>query len=303
MDRKSNPKAFVIRCRVRLRRIPWPLFAVSWAIALGIGANTGVFTVGALVFAHLPYPHPEQLVVLRPEIQDRGWEGISSEDFIALRLQTTAFQDLNASTPRTFRLNSHAGSHDITASLVTPGFFQMMGDRFSLGYDFDRAEGTLARDRLAILSHAMWEELGADKFVIGSTINMDTTPYTVVGVLAPGLRDRGAPVTVPLVLSTEPRIANHPRMNVIGRLRPGISVLQAQANTDMALARISRSDLNLEVVPINTASFNNDRKLTIWLLLGVVMFILLTHSVSVLSLFRLRLDATLKRDLDLPGGF
>lgn len=105
-------------------------------VALGIGVNAGVFAVDFLVFRYLPYPDPEQLVVLRAEIRDGG-TGISAEDFIRLRGQTEVFQNLSASTARAFRLNTRAGSEDITASLVTAGFFQMMGDRFYLGHDFD----------------------------------------------------------------------------------------------------------------------------------------------------------------------
>jgi hypothetical protein len=148
----------------------------------------------------------------------------------------------------------------------------------------------------------MREQLGADEFVVGPTISMDETLYTVVGVLAAGLRDRGAAVTVPLVITPKQRISYQQRVNVIGRLRTGISILQAQSNIDMALARISHSDLDLAVVPINSASLNNDQKLKIWLLLGMVAFLLLMESVSVLSLFRLRSEAALKRDLKPSGG-
>jgi hypothetical protein len=148
----------------------------------------------------------------------------------------------------------------------------------------------------------MWEQLGADQFVVGSTISMDETPFTVVGVLAAGMRDRGASVTIPLVLTAEQRLSHQQRVNVIGRLRSRISVLQAQSNVDMALARISRSDLDLVVVPVNIASLHNDRKFTIWLLLGMVAFLLLMESVGVLSLFRLRSEAALKRNLKPSGG-
>jgi hypothetical protein len=302
MNRMSNRKNVFTQSRRRLQKVPWPILFIFRMVALGIGVNAGVFTLGSLVFPYLPYPHPEQLVVLRAEIQDGG-TGMSAEDFVCLRGQTAVFQYLSASTTHVFRLRTRAGSQDITASLVTTGFFQMMGDRFYLGHDFDPPDLAVDNDRVAILSHAMWEQLGADKFVVGSTISMDETLYTVVGVLAAGLRDRGAGVTVPLVITPKQRLSHQQRVNLIGRLRTGISVLQAQSNIDMALARISRSDLDLAVVPMNSASLNNDRKLTIWLLLGLVAFLLLMESVSVLSLFRLRSEATLKRDLKPSGGF
>lgn len=302
MNRMSNRKDVFTQSRRRLRKVPWPVLFIFWMVALGVGVNAGVFTVDSLVFPSFPYPHPEQLVVLGAEIQD-GSTGMSAEDFIRLRGQTAVFQQLSASSARAFRLNTRAGLQDITASLVTTGFFQMMGDRFYLGHDFDSPDIAADNDRVAILSHAMWEQLGADKFVVGSTISMDETLYTVVGVLAPGLRDRGAAVTVPLVITPKQRLSHQQRVNVIGRLRTGISVLQAQSNIDMALARISRSDLDFAVVPMNSAFLNNERKLTIWLLLGMVAFLLLMESVHVLSLFRLRSEAALKRDLKLSGGF
>lgn len=302
MNEMPNRNGVFTRARLRLGKIPWPILIIFWAIALGIGTNAGVFTVGAVVFPYWPYPHPEQLVVLRPNLPDGG-KAMSAKDFLDLRRHTTVFQDLNASASRVFRLNTPAGPQEITASLVTAGFFQMMGDRFALGYDFDPADGTAGSERVAVLSHAMWEQLGGHKFVVGSTVSMDKTPYTVVGVLAPGLRDRGAPVTVPLILSPQRCILDHQRMSMIGRLKPRISIPEAQADIGMALVRISRTDLNLVVEPVNSTSLRNDRKSTMWLLLGVVMFILLMHSVSVAGLFRLRSDAALKRDLEAPGGF
>ncbi len=302
MNRMSNRKDVFSHARRRLLKIPWSILFVFWMVALGIGVNAGVFAVGSLVFPYLPYPHPEQLVVLRAGIQDGG-TGMSAEEFVRLRGQTEVFQHLSASTARAFRLNTGAGSQDIAVSLVTTGFFQMMGDRFYLGHDFDPRDLAVDNDRVAILSNAMWEQLGANRFVVGSTISMDETLYTVVGVFAPGLRDRGAAVTVPLVITPKQRLSDQQRVNVIGRLRTGISVQQAQSNVDTALARISRSNLNLAVVPINSASLNYGRKLTIWLLLGMVAFLVLMESVSVLSLFRLRSEAALKRDLKPSCGF
>jgi hypothetical protein len=297
----SNWKYVFTKPRRRLRTIAWPILFIFWMVALGIGVNAGVFTAGSLVFPYLPYPHPEQLVLLRAKIYDGG-TGIYLDDFVRLREQTAVFQQLSASTAHAFRLKTRTGSQDITASLVTAGFFQMMGDRFYLGHDFDPSDPAVDNDRVAILSHAMWEQLGADKFVVGSTISMDETPFTIVGVLAAGMRDGGASVTIPLVLSAGQRLSHQQQVNVIGRLRSRITLLQAQSNVDMALARISRSDLDLVVVPVNIASFHNDRKLTIWLLLGMVAFLLLMESVGVLSLFRLRSEAAFKRNLEPSGG-
>jgi putative ABC transport system permease protein len=297
MSSFSNHNGAFDRALVALRKIPGPILAILLALALGIGVNTAIFAVDYVVFlAPLPYSHPDELVVLRSEIQSHP-DGVSTGDFINWKQQTTVFQDLNASTEGAFRITAKDKSENIAASLVTPGFYQMMGDRFYLGYGFTPEDETAGRDQVVIITHAMWRRLGANPAIIGAPIHMDGEPYTVVGVLAPGLRDRGAPVTVPLVFKPEPLNQDYQRMNVIGRLKSGVSIRQAQANIDRVVARATHSYANgnkgwcVSVEPIKSASFPNERKLMIWLLLGVVVFVLLIECMSVANLLRLRSDA------------
>jgi putative ABC transport system permease protein len=278
-----------------LRKIPRAILVVLVAFALGLGANTALFTLGYSQSLGL-YPHADELVVLRSEVQGHN-EGVSTGDFIRWREQTTVFQDLHASTEGAFRIASQDGPEYVAASLVTTGFYRMMGDRFSLGYDFISEDGTPGGDRVVILAHSMWKRLGADPAIIGSTLLMDGEPYTVVGVLAPGLRDRGAPVTVPLVFKPEHLNQHDRQMNVIGRLKPGVSIREAQADVNAVTARMTQSALNsnqgwrVSVEPIEAASLPNDRKLVLWLMLGVVAFVLLIACVSVANLLRLRSEA------------
>jgi len=267
-----------------LRKIPRPILAVLVVFALGLGVNTAFFSLGYLQFPGT-YPHPDELVVLRSEVHADD-QGVSAGDFIHLRNQTTVFQDLNASTEGRFKITTQDGPEDVAASLVTPGFYRMMGDRFFLGYDFIPEDGTPGRDRVAILAHAMWQRLGADPAMIGSTILLNGEPFTVVGVLAPGLRDRGAPVTVPLVLEPERLNQDGQRMNVIGRLKPGVSIAQAQA--DVASASVS---VSVSLEPMQAASLPHERKFVLWLMLGVVAFVLLIATASVANLLRLRSEA------------
>jgi putative ABC transport system permease protein len=295
MSSISNHNGAFDHTLVALRKIPGPILAILLALALGIGVNTAIFAVDYVVFlAPLPYPHPDELVVLQSDIQGHA-DGVPASDFINWKRQTTVFQDLNASTEGAFRITTQDGSQNIAASLVTAGFYQMMGDRFYLGYGFTPEDETTGRDQVVILAHAMWKRLGANPAIIGATILMDGEPYTVVGVLAPGLRDRGAPVTVPLVFKPEQLNQDDQRMNVIGRLKPGVSIGQAQANVDRVVARPTHAYANgnkgWSVEPIKSAAFPNDRKLMIWLLLEVVVFVLLMECMSVANLLRLRADA------------
>ncbi len=291
----SNQNGAFDRALAALRKSPRPILTVLVAFALGLGINTAIFTAGYLNFLAL-YPRLDELVVLRSKMP-RHEDGISAGEFVNWRQQTTVFQDLNASTEGTFRVTTQDGVENVPASLVTPGLYSMMGDRFYLGHNFISEDGMPGRDRVVILAHAMWRRLGADPGIIGAAILMNGRPYTVVGVLAPGLRDRGAPVTVPLVLTSERRDQGGQRLNVVGRLRPGVSIREAQANVDLVVSRISHNlgngdkEWRVSVEPLRGASLPNDRKLVIWLLLGGGMFVLLLECVSVANLLRLRADA------------
>jgi putative ABC transport system permease protein len=304
MSNMANEGDAFDRAVAALRKIPRTILMVLVAFALGLGANTAIFTLGYSQFLGL-YPHPDQLVVLRSQMQGHD-DGVSAGDLIRWREQTTVFQDLNASTEGAFRIATQDGPENVAASLVTTGFYRMMGDRFSLGYDFISEDGKPDRGRVVILAHSMWKRLGADPAIIGSTLLMDGEPYTVVGVLAPGVRDRGAPVTVPLVFEAEHLYRHDQQMNVIGRLKPGVSIRQAQADVNAVVARMTQSALNsnqgwrVSVEPIEAASLPNDRKLVLWLMLGVVGFVLLIACVSVANLLRLRSEAGYRHLLPNP---
>jgi putative ABC transport system permease protein len=291
MNNRANRRGAFVRAPKVLRKIPRAIGAVLAVLALGLVVNAAVFAFGYLQFAGL-YPHPDELVVLRSETQSHD-DTLSAADFLRLRQQTTVFQDLHASTEGAFSITTTTGPENMAASLVTTGFYRMMGDRFYLGYDFTPEDGAPGQDHVVILSHAMWKRLGADPAIIGSTVLMNGEPYTVVGVLAPGLRDRGAPVTVPLVFKPEPLNPSDRGMNVIGRLKPGVTFQQAQADVNAVMARsyLFKSGWSVSVEPMQAASLPNGRKLVLRLMLGVVTFVLLIACVSVANLLRLRSEA------------
>lgn len=276
------------RTLVVVSRISPAILVVLVAFALGLGLNTAIFTSRYLEFPGL-YPHPDQLVVLRSQMPIAA--------VLSWKQQTTVFQSLNASTEGAFRISTPDGPENVAASLVTPGFYRMMGDRFALGYGFIPEDGMPDRGRVVIITHSMWKRLGADPAIIGSSLLMDGEPYTVVGVLAPGLRDRGAPVTVPLVFSPERLNHYDPKMNVIARLQPRVSIREAQADVNAMVARSTQSPISgnqtwkVSVEPMQAASLANDGKLVLWLMLGVVGFVLLIACVSVANLLRLRSQA------------
>ena len=294
MNSLSSPNSVTGRTLAALEKIPRPILAISLVFALGLAINTAIFTLGYLDFLTV-YPHAEELVRLRPEMQGHD-EGVPAKDFLNWKQKTTVFQYLEASTEGALSLTTRDGSERVAASRVTPGFYGMMGDRFYLGNDFASEEGT--SDRVVILTHAMWKRLGANPSIIGATLLVDGESYTVAGVLAPGLRDHGAPVSVPLLLTPAGLDQDGPWVNVIGRLKPGVSIREAQGSLDRIIAQIphrlpnSNRAWSVSVEPIRGTPFANDRKLVNWLLLGGVGFVLLVECVSVANLFLLRAEAS-----------
>ena len=295
MSKPANQGRSLFRMLAVLRKVPRPALIVLVALALGFGVNTAIFTRSYFDFL-TPYPDSDRLVTLRPEMLGNQ-EGVVSEDFIEWKEKTTVFQDLGASSERPLRIISQDGSRDVAASLVTPGFYQMMGDRFSLGYDFIPDDALPGKDQAVILTHSMWKQLGANVAVIGAMLSIDGRPYSVAGVLAPGPRDNGAPVSVPLVVTPGRANQDDLRMNIIGRLKPGVSIREAQAQLDTIVARIPHSLSNsnrtwsVSVEPLRGALLSNDRKLATWLFLGGIACLLLLESVSVVNLIQLRFDA------------
>jgi len=146
MSKPANQDRSFNRITAVSRRIPRPVLIGLVALALGLGVNTAIFTQGYFDFL-TPYPDSDRLVALRPEMLG-SQEGVLSDDFIEWKEKTTVFQDLGASTERPLSLSTPEGSINVAASVVTPGLYQMMGDRFSLGYDFIPAMLCRVRIRL-----------------------------------------------------------------------------------------------------------------------------------------------------------
>jgi putative ABC transport system permease protein len=291
MNNMANRRGAFDRPLGVLPKIPRAIGGVLAVLTLGLVVNAVIFAFGYLEFAGL-YPHPDELVVLRSERRSDDYI-LSAAEFLRWRDQTTVFQDLHASTEGAVRITTQVRAENVAASLVTAGFYRMMGDRFYLGYDFTPEEGAPGGDHVVILSHAMWNRLGANPAVIGSTMLLNGEPYTVVGVLAPGMRDRGAPLTVPLVFKPEQLDLADRRMNIIGRLKPGATIQQAEADANAVLDRnhLFVSGYSVSLEPLQAASLPNERKLVLRLMLAVVAFVLLVVCASVANLLRLRLEA------------
>jgi putative ABC transport system permease protein len=279
----------------QLRKNPGLTFTVLLTLALGIGANTAIFTVDyATLLAPLPYPEAGQLVMVWSKLEGSR-NAVSATDFTDWKRESTAFQDLNAQTERSFNVATREQPERMQGRITTPGLYRMLGVPFTLGRDFLPEEGQPGKDHVIILTHKMWERLGSDIHVLGSTVRIDGEPYTVVGVFAPGLTDRGqGEFAVPLAFRPEQFNRDMHWVDVMGRLKPGVTIQQAQADMNAVTARLavsypaSNKGWGAIVDPLKNDFIPRERIMTLWLLLGAVAFVLLIACANVANLLLAR---------------
>ena len=278
-----------------LWKSPGLTLTILFTLALGIGANTAIFTVDyATLLAPLPYPQPDQLVMVWSKIQTFR-NGISAGDFTDWRRMNSSFQSLIAVSGGAFNIAGKEQPENIDGLQVTPGYYQMLGLPFFLGRDFLPEEGVEGKDHEVILTHKLWSHMGGDRKLVGHTMRINGEPYTVVGVLPAGIFDRDqAQMTIPLVFKPEQLNHDFHWLSAMGRLKPGVTREQAQADMDSVAKRIaeaypkSNKGWGVLVEPLKNDFLPSERKQTLWFLLGAVGFILLIACVNVANLLLAR---------------
>jgi putative ABC transport system permease protein len=270
-------------------------------LAFGIGTTTAIYTVLYATFLEpMPYPHPEQLVMVWSKVNG-GRNSVSAADFLDWKRQNTVFQDLCAWDDGSFNLSTAERPEQIPGQLTTPGWYRMQGFDFALGRDFLPEEGEPGKDREVILAHSLWERLGSNQNIIGHAIRLNSEPYTVVGVLAPGLGDRlTVQLAIPLAFRPDEIDHSFHRLNVLGRMKPGVTMAAAQADMDVIAQHIARDypDSNktwgVMVEPFRNDFLPRETLKTYWLLMGAVAFVLLIACVNVANLLLARGSARQK---------
>jgi predicted permease len=265
-------------------------------LALGIGATTAIFSVVyATLFEPMPYPKPEQLVMVWSKI-NQGRNSVSAGDYLEWKRRSASFQYLEAWGGGTFNVATAERPEQIQAAMMTPGFFRMAGTPMWLGRDFLPEEGEVGNDHVVIMSHRIWSQyFGSDHEIIGRQIRMNGEPYTVIGVAPPGMRDR-QPSQLMLPLAFKPEQINHQAhwLLVMGRLKDGVSLQQAnaemQAITQQLAEEFPQSNLNrvTSVEPLQNNFIPEKTIKNLWLLLGAVGFLLLIGCINIANLLLAR---------------
>jgi putative ABC transport system permease protein len=218
-------------------------------LALGIGANTAIFTIAnALLLRPLPYADPDRLVLVSaPPANERaetGW--LSFPFFTVLNDYNRSFSNLAVCNFETFSLTGHGDPEQIYAARTSWNFFDTLGVRPILGRTFTREEDQRGGPPVVLISYELWMRLfGGDRNAVGSSLTLETRDFTVIGVLPPrftvsllGKVDIWAPRVTEWTLVTPARVAAGGRyFQVIGRLAPGVSKDQARAETQVLFQR------------------------------------------------------------------
>ncbi len=275
----------------QLRRSPGFTAVAVLTLALGIGATTAIFSVVyATLIAPLPYPNPDQLVMVWSKV---GGERnvIAAADFLEWKRESTSFQDLNAWSGGTVNLATAERPEQIEAQYTTPGFYGMMGAKFAAGRDFLPDEGQPGREHEVILSNKLWQRLGARSQIVGDQLRINGEPYTVVGVLASGATDRvRSELTIPLAFKPEQINHDFHWLLVMGRLKPAVTMKQARAEMDVVTSSMakdhprSNAGWGARVEPLKDDFLPAERIRNLWLLMGAVGFVLLIACANVANL-------------------
>jgi predicted permease len=261
-------------------------------LALGIGANTAIFSVvNGVVLKPLPYRQPDRLMslFLHGRGLDRGVMGVS--DFLALDERQKVFEQVAAFSPSTigFTLTGLGSPQMIPGTSVTSDFFSVLGIQPVLGRSFLPAEGRPGGHLSVIVSHRFWEQfLHADPAAIGSTINLDGKSYTVIGILPLGFHFGPHNELWP-ILQFQPARQRPPYwLLTIGRLKPGISETQAAADASLIAKQVHEQfplsdDTSTIVVPLKDLMVGDSSE-ALLILLCAVGFVLLIAVVNVANL-------------------
>jgi putative ABC transport system permease protein len=234
-----------IRYAVRtLLRSPGFTLVAALTLALGIGANTAIFSViDAALLRSLPYADPDRLVQVWEDAAQRGINNFpfSPGDFADLRTQTRSLRGVAAIQRSSFNLTGSGEPVRVGAARVSASFFDVLGRRPVLGRGFAPGEESQGADHVAVIGQGLWKErFGGDAKVVGRTVLLDGERYTIVGVAAAGVGiPRNVQMWVPWALTAQD-LANHGGhyAQVIGRLAPGATLEQAQQELKAIGARV-----------------------------------------------------------------
>jgi putative ABC transport system permease protein len=285
-----------ISTRMLLKSPAFTIAAVS-ALALGIGANTALFSVvNAVLVRPLPYSDPARLVIL--------WEKSGQEDssvaypnFLDLESRKQSLERLTAFRSDSLNLIGQGEPERLRVRMVSADFFSTFGVSLSRGRDFTRGDDRQGTEPVCILSHALWNRrFGADESTVGRQVTLNDRSFTVIGITQPDFQfGSGVDLFVPLGLWADryQDRREHPGIRLVGRLKAGAAIEQARADLDGIMAALSEQypQSNAERRVHIASLYENtvqDVRPSLLILLGAVGLVLLIACANVANLLLAR---------------
>src|SRR5262252_2180735 len=286
--------------RMLLKKPGFTLIAVI-TLALGIGANTAIFSVvNAVLLRPLPYPEPDRLVFIYNSMRGLYPKmGLMEAEYLRLRDQARTMESVSLYTSTTYTLTGIGEPERISSGTASGDFFTLLGAQMALGRTFKLGEEPDGQNNVVILSHRLWRrKFSADPGVIGQSLTLDGRSYTIVGVLPQGFKspfelqtDQAVELWTPPGYYPPNPCCSHD-LNVVGRLREGRTIEQAQAETKAIIAGVAKDypgvypkdgSKRILLKPL-TAEIVGDLRRALWTLLAAVAFVLLIACANVANL-------------------
>jgi len=279
-------------------------------LSLGIGANTAIFSVvNAVVLRPLPFPHPEQIVLVRDDLTGRQIEsvGLSVDELKDLQERAGIFEQVSAVWPVDANLTGSDRPERIELLAVSPNYFTLLGANAQLGRVFGPQDDAKGFAEGVIISDGLWRRLfGSDPNILGRKVYADSDLYTIIGVMPPGFRHPGKTLRDEVDMWATAGFAANPfgppvraqriLPGAIGRLKPGLTVKTAQAKLDAFVAQLgtefpkeypSEAGWSVRLLSAHQELVGNVQT-TLYVLLGAVGLVLLIACVNLANLMLAR---------------
>ena len=280
-------------------------------LALGIGANTAIFSVvNGVMLKPLPYPHPERLMFLTSTFPQLGFDKfwVSLPEFEEFKERNRSFENVGAYRPGAVNLGTPDRPQRVNSMVVTPELLTVMGVQPVRGRLFSDADSKPGAETVAILSYAAWQKsFGGDETVLGRVVPIDGVSTRIVGIMPAGfdVHDEGVEVFQPLPIDPKTfatRRSNH-FLYMIGRLKPGTTMPQAQSDLDGMIDQWRALSGNVHA-PQRTPTFQHLIQMeplktdmvgavgtALWVLQGAVAFVLLIACANLANLILARAES------------
>lgn len=280
----------------QLRKSPGFTLVAILTLALGIGANTAIFTVvHAVLVAPLPYPEADRLVTLQSRNLGENLKGLAlaPAGFRELEKQATSFESIAAGRYNYDNLTRVEKPTSLTGGLVTQDYFRVLGERALIGRTFNGEDAAANAKPTVVLSYDLWQkQFGGRREIVGETITLDDVPHEVIGVMPRTFKD---PFNVASLWRVFPNeggenaVANSRFWSVIARIKPGQSNGAVQSELAMVAGRFAQSDPNfykgweLTLSPLHDEVVGNYRE-GLLLIVGASVLVLLITCANVAGL-------------------